>query len=81
MKEDIGIGGFTLHDFRRYFSSTMARLGIPLHVTEKLLSHQPKAITGVAAVYNRYDFMSEMRRAMDQYTDHVLNLPSHLAHQ
>ncbi len=74
MKDDIGIHDFTLHDFRRYFSSTMARLGVPLHVTEKLLSHQPKQITGVAAVYNRYDYMVEMREAVDRYTNHVLGL-------
>ena len=30
---------FTLHDLRRTFSSNLAMLGTPIHVTEKLLNH------------------------------------------
>jgi len=35
---------WTFQDFRRTASSNLARLGVPLHVTEKLLNHQPQAI-------------------------------------
>ena len=33
------IAPWVLHDFRRYFSSTLARLGVPQIVTERLLGH------------------------------------------
>jgi integrase len=30
---------YTLHDLRRTFSSNLARMSVPIHVTEKLLNH------------------------------------------
>ena len=36
---EINIEPYTLHDLRRTFSSIMAKLGTPIHVTEKLLNH------------------------------------------
>ena len=65
---------YTLHDIRRTFSSTMARLGTPIHVTEKLLNHASGAISGVAAIYNRHSYRDEMRGAMSAYEDHLANL-------
>lgn len=62
---------WTYHDFRRTASSSLARLGVPLHVTEKLLNHQPQAIRGVAAIYNRYEFLDERRRALEVWEAHV----------
>jgi hypothetical protein len=37
----------------------MARLGVPPHVADKILNHQGGTISGVAAVYQRHDFLSE----------------------
>ena len=65
---------YTLHDIRRTFSSTMARLGAPIHITEKLLNHTSGAISGVAAIYNRHSYRDEMREAMSAYEDHLANL-------
>lgn len=69
-----GLPHFTRHDFRRYFSSTHAALGTPLHVTEKLLGHTSGVISGVAAVYNRYSFMEEMKKAVTLYEQHLYTL-------
>jgi integrase len=63
----IDIAGYTLHDLRRTYSSNMARLGVPIHVTEKLLNHASGAVNGVAAVYNRYTYAEEMRSAVEQF--------------
>ncbi len=52
MDKFTGITDYVLHDFRRYFSSTMARLGVPLHVTEQIIDHRSQ-LTGVAAIYTR----------------------------
>jgi hypothetical protein len=43
----------------------MARLGIPPHVADKILNHQAGTISGVAAVYQRHDFLAERKEALD----------------
>jgi integrase len=68
-----GVSDWVLHDFRRYFSSTMARIGVPLHVTEQLIDHRSQ-LSGVAAIYNRYSYLAEMRDALDAFEDHVFGL-------
>ena len=68
-----GVTDWVLHDFRRYFSSTMARLGAPLHITEQLIDHRSQ-LSGVAAIYNRYNYLKEMREALELYEGHVLGV-------
>ena len=68
-----GVSDWVLHDFRRYFSSTMARLGVPLHVTEQLIDHRSQ-LSGVAAIYNRYDYLKEMKEALETYEAHIFAL-------
>lgn len=65
---------WTLHDLRRYFASTMARLGVKQEVTERLLNHRSGIISGIAAVYTLHDFMPEMRQAIDNYEEHLRTL-------
>jgi hypothetical protein len=36
----------------------MARLGVAPHVADKLLNHQTGTISGVAAVYQRHEFLA-----------------------
>ncbi len=72
--EPIKIADYTLHDLRRTYSSNMARLGVPIHVTEKLLNHVSGTVSGIAAVYNRYNYMEEMRQAVTTYDAHLQKL-------
>ncbi|MEM8776105.1 MAG: site-specific integrase [Pseudomonadota bacterium] len=65
----IDIEAYTLHDLRRTFSSLMAGLSTPIHVTEKILNHASGAISGVAAVYNRHSYQEEMREAFGVYEE------------
>jgi integrase len=65
---------FTLHDLRRTFATSHAKIGTPIHVTEKLLNHVSGTISGVAAVYNRHSYLDEMREAIDQYDDYLASL-------
>jgi hypothetical protein len=39
----------------------MARLGVRLEVTEKLHNHVSGTMGGIVGVYQRHDFMDEMR--------------------
>ena len=66
-----GITGWRLHDLRRTIVSGMARLGIPPHVAGKILNHQAGTISGVAAVYQRHDFLAERKEALDRWGRHV----------
>jgi integrase len=66
-----GVARWRLHDLRRTCVSGMARLGITPHVADKILNHQSGTISGVAAVYQRHDFLAERRAALDLWGAHV----------
>ena len=66
--------GWRLHDLRRTCVSGMARLGIAPHVADKVLNHQAGTISGVAAVYQRHEFLAERKDALDRWGSHVARL-------
>ncbi|WP_167647445.1 tyrosine-type recombinase/integrase [Mameliella alba] len=65
---------FTLHDLRRTFATIHAKIGTPIHVTERLLNHVSGTISGVAAIYNRHDYLSEMRLAQGNFDEFLAKL-------
>jgi integrase len=69
-----GVTGWRLHDLRRTCVSGMARLGIPPHVADKILNHQSGTISGVAAVYQRHDFLAERKDALERWSAHVAKI-------
>lgn len=71
------VKGWTIHDLRRTAASGMAEMGIAPHVVEKVLNHTSGQISGVAAVYNRYGYDDEKRRALEAWAGHVLSLENH----
>jgi len=75
----IYVTDYTLHDLRRTYSSNMARMGVPIHVTERLLNHVSGTITGVGAVYNRHTYMPEMRKAVSSYETIITSLLNHVS--
>ncbi len=62
---------WTLHDLRRTAATGMAELGVPPHVVEKILNHSTGSFAGVAGVYNRFEYRSEMRSALRLWAAHV----------
>jgi integrase len=62
-----GVNDWTLHDLRRTVVSGMARLGVAPHVADKILNHQGGTISGVAAVYQRHQFLEERKMALDTW--------------
>ncbi|WP_428484921.1 tyrosine-type recombinase/integrase [Rhodopila sp.] len=60
------------HDFRRTGVTALVRLGFATHVADRLLNHVQGSIKGVAAVYQRYDFMPEREAALYGWAQHVL---------
>ena len=71
-----GTSGWTIHDLRRTFATKHAELGTPIHVVEKLLNHVSGSLAGVAGVYNRYSYFSEMQTAVDNYEQFIKKLVS-----
>jgi integrase len=66
-----GVSRWRLHDLRRTCVSGMARLGIAPHVADKILNHQNGSISGVAAVYQRHDFLAERKKALEMWGAHI----------
>ena len=69
-----GITDWRLHDIRRTVATGMATLGIAPHIADKVLNHQSGAISGVAAVYQRHDFLEERKSALEAWGNHVQGL-------
>jgi integrase len=72
----VEIPNWRFHDLRRTGTSGMARLGQPPHVAEAILNHRSGTISGVAAVYNRYDYGDEKRAALEAWGRHVKMIAS-----
>lgn len=68
-----GLEPFTAHDLRRSCRTGLARLGVDHVVAEKVLAH---AIPGVQGVYDRHDYLPEMRVALQRWADHLERLVS-----
>ena len=61
------IPGWRLHDLRRNAATGKAGLGFPPHVVDKVLNHVSGTIRGVAAVYNRFEYLDERRAALEAW--------------
>jgi integrase len=64
--------GWRLHDFRRTGVTVLASKGVSPHVADRLLNHVQGTIKGVAAIYQRHEFMAERRAALEAWAGHIL---------
>lgn len=69
-----GVTAWRLHDLRRTAVSGMAGLGVAPHVADKILNHTSGTISGVAAVYQRHEFLNERAAALDLWGTHISQL-------
>ena len=58
-----------LHDFRRSGVTHLANADVAPHVADRLLNHITGTIQGVAAVYQRAQFLGERKAALDAWAD------------
>lgn len=72
LDEQVKMPHWTIHDLRRTFATIMARLGTPIHVTEKILAHRSGTISGVTAIYNRHTYEAEAREALGNLEAHLV---------
>lgn len=59
--------GWRVHDFRRTAVTWMASNGVAPHVADRILNHVRGTISGVAAVYQRAEFLVERKAALDAW--------------
>jgi hypothetical protein len=52
----------------------MAALGVAPHVADKVLNHQAGTISGVAAVYQRHEFLIERKEALFAWGQNIRKL-------
>jgi integrase len=70
--EPTALLAWTMHDFRRAGVTALAGMGFPPHVCDRLLNHVTGTISGVAAVYQRAEFLTERKAALDAWGAFVL---------
>jgi len=64
------------HDLRRTAATGMASLRFPPHIVEAVLNHKSGTVSGVAAVYNRFDYAKEKRDALEAWSNKVQSIVS-----
>jgi integrase len=70
------VADWTLHDLRRTFASSLAAQGVAIPVVERLLNHISGSFGGIVGVYQRYDYLPEMRDAIEKWERFLLKLVS-----
>jgi integrase len=65
---------WTLHDLRRTCATGLAELGVLPHIIETVLNHQSGHRRGVAGIYNRATYASEVRAALERWAEYVVGL-------
>jgi len=66
-----GVTDWRLHDLRRTAATMMAEFGVFPHIVEAILNHVSGHRAGVAGIYNRARYETEMRQALQRWADHV----------
>jgi integrase len=71
-----GVTGWRLHDIRRTVASGMAGppMKVSLPVIEKVLNHVSGTFRGIVGVYQRHEYSTEKREALDAWAAHVERL-------
>jgi integrase len=68
---------WTVHDFRRTLSTALhERFNVLPHIVEAILGHVGGHKRGVAGVYNKALYLTERRRALERWADHIMSLAS-----
>jgi integrase len=71
------VSDWQLHDLRRTFASKLAGLGVSLPTIEKMLNHVSGSFGGIVSVYQRHDWLPEMRAALRAWEQSLSDLMNH----
>ena len=62
---------WVLHDIRRSVATGLGELGIQPHVIERVLGHESGHRAGVAGIYNKSSYATEVGAALALWSDHL----------
>jgi integrase len=62
---------WVVHDIRRSLISGMARLGVELHVIERVVNHVSGSFGGIVSVYQKHKYEDQMRLALERWAAHI----------
>lgn len=68
------ISPWGFHDLRRTCATGMASLGVPVRVTEAVLNHASGTGGGIVGVYQRHDYATEKRDALNAWANHLIRI-------
>ncbi len=68
-----GVSGWALHDLRRTVRSKLSELGVPWEVARRVVGH---SVDQLDAVYDRFSYLEEKGRALEQLAQHFGQLAS-----
>ena len=66
-----GTTGWSWHDLRRTARTIMGRAGVRPEIAERAMSHAQSGGSRMAAIYDRYDYLDEMREAYQTLSNAV----------
>jgi integrase len=66
-----GVSTFTPHDLRRTGRTGLARLGVKIHIAERVLNH---ARDRIEATYDVHGYLGEKREALENWATYLENL-------
>jgi integrase len=75
-KECPNAAPWRVHDIRRTIATGLQRLGVRFEVTEAVLNHVSGSRSGIAGVYQRYNWAAEKRAALDSWAKHLMSVAS-----
>jgi integrase len=70
----MGVFDWRPHDLRRTATTVLAELGIAPHVADRILNHTGGTISGVAAIYNRFQYLEERKAALNALGQYIERL-------
>ncbi|WP_340255732.1 tyrosine-type recombinase/integrase [Roseobacter sp. HKCC-CH-9208] len=72
LDRDSGVSDWRLHDLRRTFAThSVEHLFVAPMIVDKILNHQSGVVSGVMAVYQRQELLSERRNALQAWADYL----------
>lgn len=73
--DSVSLPEWHIHDLRRTGATKLAAIGHPIHVVERVLNHVSGATTGgLIAVYQRHDYLTERRAALEDWARYLQGL-------
>ena len=73
LRSEAGFSNWTLHDFRRSFSTQLHEMGHPPHIIEACINHVSGAKSGVAGVYNKAEYLEQRVQAFGDWSSALLD--------